>query len=126
MSFGKVISTSLLGLACICGIVILLWGALWIQLLFCFPPEHVYLSATSPDGTQIAHFSVKYQGIHPWIPTDIEPHCYVTVVGTTHGEILVRETEYHGSVKNSFAELAKKHAPWAVDPIASLEWTASP
>jgi hypothetical protein len=116
----------LLSLASLFGVVILLWGSLWVQLLAHFPPEHVYLSATSPDGTEIAHFSVKYQGIHPWFPTDIEPYRYVTVVGTKHGEILVRETEYHGTIKNTFAELAKKHAPWAVDPIMSLEWEMSP
>ena len=121
----KIISLVLPGLASLFGAVILLWGFLWVQLLVRFPPEHVYLSATSPDGTEIAHFSVKYQGLHPWVPTDIEPHCYVTVVGTRHGEILARETEYHGTLENTFAELAKKHAPWAVDPIIALEWENS-
>jgi hypothetical protein len=116
----------LLGLASLSGLVVLLWGLLWVQLLTRFPPEHVYVSAASPDGTRIAHFSVKYQGTHPWIPTDIEPHRYVTVVGTRHGEILVRETEHHGTVKDTFAELASKHAPWAVEPVASLEWEPSP
>lgn len=116
----------LLSLASLFSAVILLWGFLWAQLLVHYPPEHVYLSATSPDGTEIAHFSLKYQGIHSWFPIDIEPYCYVTVVGTKHGEILVRETEYHGTIKNTFAELAIKFVPWAVDPIIHLEWETSP
>lgn len=116
----------ILSLASLSGVAVLLWGFLWVQLLVLFPPEHVYLSAASPDGSEIAHFSVKYQGIHPWIPTDIEPHRYVTVVGTQHGEILVRETEHHGAVQDTFAVLASKHAPWAVEPITSLEWEPSP
>jgi len=123
----KVINIVLLSLLSLFIMVILLWGFLWVQLLVRFPPEYVYLSATSPDGTEIAHFSVKYQGcLHPWIPTDIEPHCYVTVVGTRHGEIIARETESHSTLENTFAELAKKHAPWAVDQIIALEWENSP
>lgn len=122
----RAIKTILLSFASLLGVLILLWGLLWVQLLVRFPPEYVYLSATSPDGSEIAHFSVRYQGIHPWFPTDIEPHSYVTVVGTGHGEILVRETENHGAIKNTFAELAKKHAPWAVDSVVSLEWETSP
>ncbi|MDY7079203.1 MAG: hypothetical protein SXV54_19995 [Chloroflexota bacterium] len=123
----KAINVVLLSLVSLFGVVILLWGFLWVQLLVLFPPEHVYLSATSPDGTKVAHFSVKYRGcLHPRVPTDIEPHCYVTVVGTRHGEIIVRETEHRGTLENTFAELAKKHAPWAVDPIISLEWENSP
>jgi hypothetical protein len=114
-----------LSLASLSGVAVLLWGVLWVQLLVLFPPEHVYVSAASPDGSEIAHFSVKYQGIHRWIPTDIEPHRYVTVVGTRHGEILVRETEHHGTVQDTFAELARKHAPWAVEPIKSLDWSTS-
>jgi hypothetical protein len=126
MNYGKTIRVILLGLTSLFGVVILVWGFLWVQLLIHFPPEYVYLSATSPDGTAIAHFSVKYQGIHPWFPTDIEPHGYVTVVGTKHGEPLVRETEYHGTIKSTFSELAKKYAPWAVDQINSLKWETPP
>ncbi len=123
----KAINVVLLSLVSLFGIVILLWGFPWVQLLVRFPPEHVYLSAASPDGTEIAYFSVKYQDcLNPWVPTDIEPHCYVTVVGTRPGEIIVRETEYHGTLENTFTELGKKYAPWAVDPIISLEWENSP
>jgi hypothetical protein len=56
----------------------------------------------------------------------IEPYCYGTVVGTGHGEVLLRETECHGTIKNTFAELAKRYAPWAADRIASFKWEMSP
>jgi len=81
----KVILFSAAFLACA---MILIWILLWVQLLTHFPPEHVYVEALSPDGSKIARFSVKYQGIHPWFPTDIEPYCYVTIVDTERGGIL--------------------------------------
>jgi hypothetical protein len=85
-------------------------------------PEHVYVAEVSPDGRKIALFSVKYQGLTPWLPTDVEPYCYVTIVDTKRGTVLLRETEYHGDVNNSFTELAKNHAPWAIEAINSSAW----
>jgi hypothetical protein len=126
MNRSKVFRVALMSLATLVGLLVLLWGLLWVQLLVVFPPEHVYLSAESPDGTQIALFSIKYQGIHPWFPTDIEPRAYITVVETRHGSTVLRETECHGTVKNSFAELARQHAPWATDQVMSLKWATSP
>ena len=126
MNKSRVFRIVLMSLATLVGLLVLLWGLLWVQLLVVFPPEHVYLSAESPDGTQIALFSIKYQGVHPWFPTDIEPRAYITVVETRHGSNVLRETEYHGTVKNSFAELARQYAPWATDQVMSLKWATSP
>jgi len=100
----------------------LLWIQLWIQLNTLWPPEQVYVAEVSPDGREIALFSVKYQGLTPWVPTDIEPHCYVTLVDTQRGTVLLRETDYRGDVKSSFVALAKNHAPWAVQAIDSRIW----
>jgi hypothetical protein len=106
--------------------VFVMWVLLWIQLFVVFPPEHVYLSAESPNGRQVALFSIKYQGIHPWLPSDIEPHAYITVIETRHGSKLVRQEAYHGTVKNSFMELARQYAPWATDQVMSLKWVTTP
>jgi hypothetical protein len=46
----------------------------------------------------------------------------ITVIETQHGSIVERQTEYHGSIKNSFSELAKEYAPWALEEIDSLKW----
>ncbi len=107
-----------------CALVVI-WVPLWTQLYIYPPPEHVYVEARSPDGTEIARFSVKYQGLSPWLPTDIEPYCYVTIVGVERGDIRLRKTEYHGDIKSTFTELARKYAPWALEQIASQEWGSS-
>ena len=67
-------------------------------------------------------FSIKFQGTFLWGLTDVEPHSYITVIGTEHGERLVRETEYHGQVKKDFVALANKYAPWALDQVSSEPW----
>ena len=105
------------------GLVAIFWAALWFNHLNVFPPEHVYVSVESPDGSKVANFSIKYQGVlSPWIPTDIEPAAYITVIDTRHGSIVERHTEYHSSIKKSFSELAKEYAPWALEEIDSLKW----
>jgi hypothetical protein len=106
----------------LCGLVAVSWTALWFNHFNEFPPEHVYVSVESPDGSQVANFSIKYQGISPWIPTDIEPAAYITVIETRHGSIVERHTEYRSSIKKSFSELAKEYAPWALEEIDSLKW----
>jgi hypothetical protein len=63
-------------------------------------------------------FSVKFQATFLGL-TDVEPHSYITVIGTGHGEVLLRETEYHGSVTEDFVALATQYAPWAVKEVAS-------
>jgi hypothetical protein len=119
MNGRRLTKVTLFSAACLAYAVILIWIQLWISLLTHWPPEHVYAEALSPDGSRVAFFSVKYQGIHPWIPTEIEPYKYVTIVDSKTGGILLRETGHYGHIKNSFTELAKKHAPWAVEEISS-------
>jgi len=97
-----------------------LWVLLWIQFLTYYPPEQVYVTSISPDGSRDARFSVKHQGIYPWLPSDIEPHYYVTIVERCHARILLRKSEYHGDLNASLSELAKKHAPWAVTPVGQF------
>jgi len=97
------------------------WILLWIQLLACFPPEVVYGAAVSPDGGQTARFSVKYEGIYLWLPLDIEPHYYITIVDTVHGWIVLRKSGFCGALKPSFSELARKHAPWAAAQLDAPE-----
>jgi hypothetical protein len=89
----------------------------WNELDVQFPPEHVYIDSVSPDGSRIALFSVKFQATFLGL-TDVEPHSYITIIGTGHGEVLVRKTEYHGQLRTDFIELAKKYAPWAVEQVA--------
>ena len=101
----------------LCVLVLTLWVSGWIQLFMCFPAEQVYVSSVSPDGSKVAQFSVKYQGIHLCIPNDIEPYYYLTIIEREHARILLRKTEYHGDVAKSFSELAKKYAPWAVTQL---------
>jgi hypothetical protein len=103
------------------GVLVVGWALLWVQLSVRFPAEHVYFEQLSPDAGKTARFSVKYQGLHPWLPVDIEPHCYVTVVDAEWGAVLVRVTEYHGDTEATFAELARKYAPWAVEGVVSRD-----
>ena len=117
-----------IGVATVLGIVgacVLLSINACVQNQRYFPPEQVYVKAVSPDGERLALFSIRYQSVSRWIP-DYEPHAYVTVIETEHGSILQRETEYYGSIKTSFLELARKHAPWAVESVTDLEWASSP
>lgn len=106
----------LVALACVI-VSLLQWNERDVQ----YPPEHVYIDSVSPDGSRIALFSIKYQATFLGL-TDVEPHSYITIVGTEHGEVLLRETEYHGKTKDDFAELAKKYAPWAVEQVTSGTW----
>lgn len=113
-----------IGIVTILGIVssgTLIYANVWMQNSRYFPPEQVYVKVASPDGEKLALFSIKYQSFSPWLP-DYEPYAYVTVIETEHGSILLRETAHYGAIKQSFAELAKKHAPWAVEPVTDLEW----
>ena len=126
MNISKVFRIVLISLAALLGLFVLMWSFLWVQLLVVFPPEHVYQSTESPDGTQIALFSIKYQGIHPWFPSDIEPYAYITIIETRHGSMLLRKTEHYGVVKNSFVQLARQYAPWATDQVRSLKWATLP
>jgi len=96
-----------------------LWIHLWIQLFTCFPPEQVWLTSTSPDGDKTARFSVKHEGIFHWLPSDIEPHYYVTVFDGVHGRMLLRQEDFDGDMTRSFSKLATKHAPWAVKEFNS-------
>ena len=52
-------------------------------------------------------------------------YCYVTIVDARRGGFLLRKTEYHGDIRCTFIELARKHAPWALEQIASREWGSS-
>lgn len=90
----------------------------WNELDVHYPPEVVYIDSVSPDGDRIALFSVKFQATFLGL-TDVEPHSYITIIGTGHGEVLLRETEYHGSVTEDFVALATQYAPWAVKEVAS-------
>lgn len=109
------------GVASLFGAAFVFWILLWIQFLTYFPPEQVYIASVSPDGKKTARFSVKCEGISRWLPSDIEPQYYVTIVDTAYGRILLRKSEFHGDLERSFLELAKKHAPWAVTKLASAE-----
>ena len=117
-----------IGVAAVLGMVgtsVLLSINVWLQNQPYFPPEQVYVKAVSLDGERLALFSIRYQSVSRWIP-DYEPHAYVTVIETEHGGILVRETEYYGSIMTSFVELAKEYAPWAVEAVTDLEWESFP
>ena len=101
---------------CLCMVV---WILQWTQLVTLFPPEHVYVEVPSPDGSKIARFSVRHQGLQPWFPSDIEPYCYLTIVDGEVGALLLRKTEHYGDNWTTFTELARKYAPWAVEEVAS-------
>jgi hypothetical protein len=103
------------------GVLLVLWVWGWVQYFARFPSEHVYVTSTSPDGQKVALFSVKYQTILPWLPSDIEPEFYITIVSSDHARIQLRKTEFHENLRTTFAELAKKHAPWAVTNFAAGE-----
>jgi len=117
----KLLKSLSVAVASLLGVAFVLWILLWIQLLRDFPPEHVHLAAVSPDGSKAARFSVKYEGITRWLPSDIEPHYYLTIVDTAYARILLRKSEYHGDLNRSFSELAKKHAPWALTQMDSAK-----
>ena len=110
-----------ISVVCLLGVVLGFWVSAWIQFFTRVPSEQVYVTSVSPDGSRIARFSVKYQGIYTWLPSDIEPHYYLTIVEREHARILLRRSEYHGDLAASFSELAKKHAPWAVAQLTSFE-----
>jgi hypothetical protein len=112
---------AIIALASLLGAAFVLWGLLWIQLFACFPSEQVQVTSVSPDGSKTARFSVKWEGIHRWLPYDIEPQYYLTVTENTHSRILVRQSAYQGDMKTSFSELASKHAPWAITDLASAQ-----
>jgi len=117
---GSRFTKAILGAAAVLlGVLVVGWALLWVQLSVGFPAEHVYFEELSQDRSKMARFSVKYQGIRPWLPVDIEPHCYVTVIDAEWGAVLVRETEYHGDTQATFVELARKYAPWAVEGVVS-------
>lgn len=117
----KPLRSIVIGLAVLLGTAFVFWGLLWIQLFACYPSEQVHITAVSPDGSKTARFSVKWEGICRWLPYDVEPQYYITVVETAHSWILVRRSEFHEDVKTSFSELARKHAPWAVAQLASAQ-----
>ena len=97
------------------GIVAVLEGMILLMVISKpFPPEHVYSQVASEDGKWIALFSVKYQGVISWIPNDIEPYYYLTLVDTKHRRLCVRKSAHCGNMEASFAELARQHAPWAL------------
>jgi hypothetical protein len=83
-----------------------------------FPPEQVYYQVPSQDGKWIALFSVKHQGIISWIPEDIEPHYYLTLVDRKYGRVCIRKSVFRGDMKASFAELARQDAPWATPQLS--------
>lgn len=112
---------SIIAILSVLGAVVL-YALLWIEFHEQWPPEHVYAQVVAPDGASVALFSVRYRGLRPWFPVDVEPHAYVTIVDTRHGAVLVRATEYHGELRQSFAELARKHAPWAGEAVATGPW----
>ena len=106
------------------GLCVLLSITAWVQNQRYFPPEQVYVKAVSPDGESLALFSIRYESVSRWHP-DYEPRAYVTVIETEHGSIRLRETASHGSVKESFVELAREYAPWAVERVTDLAWESS-
>lgn len=101
---------------------LLLFVVQWRSIDAQYPPELVVVKSVSPGGDAIAQFSIKYQGTLLWGATDVEPHAYVTVVNTEYGQVMARETEYHGHLKDSFVALADKYAPWAVPDVLAGPW----
>jgi len=87
-----------------------------------YPPEQIYVQSASPDGSRLALFSVRHQGIVSWIPNDVEPYCYVTLVNAETGRMIQRETLFAPTLKEKFLKLAEKHAPWAVEKIQAKSW----
>ena len=96
------------------------YASLWLEYKLLYGPEQRLAKVISPDGTQIAHFSVKYEGPTPWWPANPKPHFYITVLDTKSGKELLRETDYdwpqskpYRSSFGSFNNLAHTFAPWA-------------
>lgn len=118
------------------GTTLLIWALLMFVLFGCllllvvqwrsidaqYPPELIMVRSVAPGGERIALFSIKYQGTFLWGATDVEPHAYITVVNTAHGQVEARATEYHGYLSNSFVALADKYAPWAVEDVLAGPW----
>jgi hypothetical protein len=101
---------------------LLLFVVQWRSIDAQYPPELVMVRSVAPGGGRVALFSIKYQGTFLWGTTDVEPHAYVTVVNTDHGQVETRATEYHGYLEDSFATLADKYAPWAVQDVLAGPW----
>jgi hypothetical protein len=99
-----------------------LYAYLWIDFYERWPPERIYVEQVAPDRASVALFSVKYRGIQTWFPVDVEPCAYVTVVDTRHGAVLERATAYQGTLRESFAELARRYAPWAGEAVEAGPW----
>ena len=98
--------------------MIVLEGLLLLHLISNpFPPEHIYYQICAPGQKVIALFSVKYQSVISWLPSDVEPCYYLTIVDSEYGRVRIRKNQWHGDLKASFLELARKHAPWAVQEL---------
>jgi hypothetical protein len=96
------------------------FSSVWLRYRLLYGSEQRLAQVNSPDGEQIAYFSVKYEGPYPWWPANPQPHFYITVVETASGEMLLRETDYDWprakffhSADSSFTNLARAYAPWA-------------
>lgn len=109
------------GLLMIGTAAVLQFATVWLEYHLLYPPEHQFVQTASPDGEQIAVFSVKYEGIYSWWPANPKPHFYITVTDAASGKLILRETDYDWpptgaytrSTGNSFTRLARVYAPWA-------------
>jgi hypothetical protein len=93
----------------------------WIRVSTQYPSEQIHLRKVSPDGSKVALFSVKYQTIHPLVPSDVEPCTYLTVVDAATGRVAFRGTAYRRVLRDSFLALAEEHARWAVESVRSFD-----
>ena len=93
----------------------------WINVKRYYPPEQVHFRVASPEGDKVALFSIRYQTIHPLIPSDVEPYAYLTVLDAKTGRVVLRKTKYEPSFQYAFEMLSKSHAPWATDKIESYD-----
>jgi len=93
----------------------------WIWVKSCWPSEQVHLKLISPEGDKIAVFSIRYQTVHPLIPSDVEPYEYLTILDAKTGQVLLRKTECEPSFVDSFKLLSNKFAPWAESQIELSE-----
>jgi len=108
----------------------------WLAFHLGYPSEQQMAQVHSPDGGQVAIFSVKYEGRYSWWPANPKPHFYITVQHITNNKVLYRETDFdwpitksYYSATDSFTNLAKRYAPWAeyrfqpesVNPTSSLQ-----
>ena len=109
------------GILIVVGIItIYQFASVWLEFRLLYPSEQQLVRANSPDGEQVAYFSVKYEDLHPWWPANPTPHFYITVRDAKSGEILLRETDFdwpktkpYRSTGDSFNNLARTYAPWA-------------